>query len=811
MERKRGSQMAQLGCVLFLWFTVPLGRTVHVSPGFSVPGDINIAGLFPIHKGILNTSLTHPAPPECIGLNLVGLNKALVMIQAVESINNSPMLGGIKLGYCLFDSCSDVTTALYVTKSIMDPAGGCGAQMNSSSGPRPIMAVIGATISEVSIAVARQLNLELIPQISYGSTALILSNKDRFPAFMRTVPSDNHQTNAMVKLLRANGWNWVGIVTTDGEYGRAALNSFVSQTAEAGICIAFKEILPVILSDSSYEDKISRAVKAIRADPKVKVIVAFATPTHMQAIFSSLGGGAQGKVWVASDAWSTSESALGGRSLSSVGTVVGFTFKTGDTPSFLRYLRGLRHLQEPPKNSSFVKELRAWQNHTKAQGWLPTKTLMNNIKPESIFSINLAISAVAHAVAKLCSVKDCRSSKDLHPWELLTELRESTFQMEGKNYTFDSNGDLTLGYDITLWSSDKGVVSVNDVVAQYDIRTRSFSYTSQDTREKILDLKKVESRCSPTCQPGQFKKTAEGQHVCCYECMNCTENHFSNDTDTDECFSCDTDIAWAPAGHTYCIHKTLEFFTWEDGFGMVLLALATLGILLAYIMVVLFLRHRHTPVVKAAGGPICYLMLLSLGGSFISTILFVGRPTNLQCQVRQVLYGVSFTCCVSCILVKSLKILLAFHFKSSVRTALHRLYRPYWIIGVCVGLQAVLCTLWLVLCSPRVSNIPNPTTILVECFEGSYVAFGAMLGYIAVLALMCFGCAFKGRKLPENYNEAKFITFGMLIYFISWVTFIPTYVTTSGKYLPAVEMVVILISNYGESGRPLLLRGGLCA
>lgn len=164
-------------------------------------------------------------------------------------------------------------------------------------------------------------------------------------------------------------------------------------------------------------------------------------------------------------------------------------------------------------------------------------------------------------------------------------------------------------------------------------------------------------------------------------------------------------------------------------------------------------------------------------------------------QVRQVLFGLSFTLCVSCILVKSLKILLAFQFNPSVQQALRRLYKPYIIIGVCMGLQVVVCILWLVLRSPKARYSPGPTTILVQCDEGSYAAFGTMLAFIAFLALVCFGFAFKVRKLPESYNEAKFITFGMLIYLMSWVIFIPVYVTTSGKYLPAVEMVVILLSN----------------
>ncbi|KAJ8290914.1 hypothetical protein GJAV_G00019140 [Gymnothorax javanicus] len=761
----------------------------EVSPGIAVPGDIIIAGIFPVHEGTLNINLTHPMPPECTELNLVGLNSALMMIQAVESINKSPTLSGIRLGYSIFDTCSDVTTALYVTKSIADRAVGCEVHMNSSACPQPIMAVVGAAHSEVSIAVARQLNLKLIPQISYESTAIILSNKNRFPAFLRTVPSDEHQTKAMVKLLSINRWNWVGMITTDGEYGRAALNNFILLAAEAGICIAFKVTLPDILSDSNYQDKISETVKTIQANLKVKVIVSFANPTQMHAIFTSLGVDDPDRIWIASDAWSTSKSALKGQSLRSIRTVVGFTFKSGDNSSITQYLRDLDLLVDSLGNNSFLTELTTLQNLFKTQRQRPSDILMDFIKPDSILSINLAISAIAHAVAKLCSMRNCRSSEVMQPWELLTELRESTFQMEGKSYSFDSNGELNLGYDMILWSSNRGIISVSDVMAQYDPWTQNFSFTSQDAMEKIMDLKKVVSRCSPTCQPGQFKKTAKGQHICCYECINCTENNFSNDTDSVQCFSCDTDISWAPAGHTYCIPKTLEFFSWKDGFAVVLVVFASLGILLVFIMELLFLINRHTPVVKASGGPICHLILLSLAGSFISTILFVGRPTNHLCKVRQVLFGLSFTCCVSCILVKSLKILLAFNFSAAIRTALLRLYHPYWIIGVCVGLQAVLCTLWLVLTSPMVKNTSDRTTIVVQCIEGSYVVFGIMLGYIALLALMCFVCAFKGRKLPQNYNEAKFITFSMLIYFISWITFIPVYVTTSGKYLPAVEML----------------------
>lgn len=345
----------------------------------------------------------------------------------------------------------------------------------------------------------------------------------------------------------------------------------------------------------------------------------------------------------------------------------------------------------------------------------------------------------------------------------------------------------------------------------------------------------IVSKCSDSCDPGEFKKTAEGQHICCYECINCTENYYSNMTgktriyiqcslctcsnfpilhlnctelsfasppttttiDMDQCLSCDPDTEWSPKGSHTCHAKELLFFSWQDSFAIVLLAFSVLGILLTLLVSALFLHQHDTPVVKAAGGPLSQVILLSLVSSYISSMLFVGRPNTLQCKARQVLFGISFTLCVSCILVKSLQILLAFQFDPVLQEVLRKFYKPYGIIITCVALQVITCICWLVLQSPF-NHVSRQTTSLLEyCHEGSYLGFGVMLGYITILAFVCFICAFKGRKLPQNYNEAKFITFSMLLYLISWLLFIPVYVTTSGVYLPAVEMVVILISTYG--------------
>ncbi|MGH0149845.1 UNVERIFIED_CONTAM: hypothetical protein FKN15_043032 [Acipenser sinensis] len=511
-----------------------------------------------------------------------------------------------------------------------------------------VKAVVGCEYSEISIAVARVLNIQLIPQISYASSAEMLSDKRRFPAFLRSIPSDKHQTKAMVKLVNMSAWNWIGTIAIDDIYGRSAIELFISQATPMGICVDFKEFIPPVFSDTI----INNIIEIIRKEKRVKVIVAFASPSFMKKLFQAFEGEILDKIWIASDSWSTSSEVSALPNLNNVGKVIGFTFQSENPASFYEYLK--------------------------------------NVK-----------------------------------------------------------------------------------------------------------LNKVISNCSDSCAKGQFRKTAGGQHTCCFECLNCTENHYSDPMDMYQCLPCDHHTEWSLPGDAECSKKELEYFMLSDFFAIALLSFAAIGVTLVCVIVVIFIRYRKTPVVKASGGAICYVILLCLFCNFVCSVFFVGEPHNIICQVRQVLYGLSFACCVSCILVKSFKILLAFNFNPYVQAVLRKLYRPVAIIIGSTGIQVLICTLWLILNEPHEERVPYERTILLQCNEGSYMAFGVMLGYIALLAVVCFVCAFKIRKLPENYNEAKFITFGMLVYFISWVIFVPIYVTSTGKYVQAIQLVVILISSYG--------------
>ncbi|XP_027808853.2 G-protein coupled receptor family C group 6 member A isoform X2 [Marmota flaviventris] len=723
------------------------------------PGHIMIGGLFAIHEKMLSSE-DQPRRPQiqkCVGFEVSVFLQTLAMIHSIEMINNSTLLSGVKLGYEIYDTCTEVTAAMAATLRFLSKFN-CSRetvefQCDYSNYMPRVKAVIGAGYSEITMAVSRMLNLQLIPQVSYESTAEILSDKIRFPSFLRTVPSDFYQTKAMAQLIQKSGWNWIGIITTDDDYGRLALDTFAIQAAANNVCIAFKEVFPAFLSDNTIEVRINQTLEKIIAEAQVNVIVVFLRRFHVFNLFNKAIERNIHKIWIASDNWSTATKIITIPNVKKLGKVVGFTFRRGNISSFHAFLQTLHTY--PNDNNKPLREyaiLFSDCEHVKdsdlsqcisnrSQGTLTYKVkedvkrnffmrndfLWHYTEPGLIHSIQLAVFALGYAIRDLCQARDCQNPNAFQPWEQ------------------------------TL------------------------------------------SKCSKECSPGEMKKTTRSQHICCYECVSCPENHYSNQTDMDHCVLCNNETHWAPVRSAMCLEKEVEYLNWNDSLALLLVALSLLGIIFVLAIGIIFTRNLNTPVVKSSGGlVVCYVILLCHFLNFASTGFFIGEPQDFTCKTRQTLFGVSFTLCISCILMKSLKILLAFSFDPNLQNFLKFLYKPIPIIFTCTGIQVIICTLWLIFAAPTVEeNVSLPRVIILECEEGSTLAFGTMLGYIAILAFICFIFAFKGRKLPENYNEAKFITFGMLIYFIAWITFIPVYATTSGKYLPAVEIIVILISNYG--------------
>ena len=271
--------------------------------------------------------------------------------------------------------------------------------------------------------------------------------------------------------------------------------------------------------------------------------------------------------------------------------------------------------------------------------------------------------------------------------------------------------------------------------------------------------------------------------------------------DSTECLSCPEDF-WSSPQRDVCVPQMIEFLSYDDPLGMSLTTASLIGTLNCAIVLGIFTHHRTTPVVRANNSELSFLILLSLKLCFLCSLLFIGQPRLWTCQLRHAAFGISFVLCVSCILVKTMVVLAVFKASKPVGGSSLKWFGAVQQRGTVVFLtliQAAICTTWLVSSSPA----PHKNTqyhndrIVVECVVGSRVGFGVLLGYIGLLAILSFLLAFLARNLPDNFNEAKFITFSMLVFCAVWIAFIPAYINSPGKSADAVEVFAILASSFG--------------
>ncbi|XP_018418666.1 PREDICTED: vomeronasal type-2 receptor 26-like [Nanorana parkeri] len=360
-----------------------------------------------------------------------------------------------------------------------------------------------------------------------------------------------------------------------------------------------------------------------------------------------------------------------------------------------------------------------------------------------------------------------------------------------KDYT-EYHG-LTGGFDCSAVDCDGEVGGMN-------IERRKYKLSFVQTE---FDLVIPTATCSEECPEGYRRTIKKGNHRCCFECIQCSDGEISNETDKTSCIKCPED-KW-PNDKNQCFPKPVEYLSYKnDPISIVVSAISALFFIKTSIILGMFIIYRDTPVIKANNQNLSVLLLVSIMLSFLSILLFIGRPMRASCMARHTAYGIIFSVAVASILAKTIMVYMAFKANKPRHSwrKLAEIKVANSVVLICPFIQVLISLIWLCISPPFPENNIHsyPGRIFIQCNEGSVAAFAILLGYMGLLAAVTFIAAFLVRNLPDSFNEAKCITFSMLVFCSVWIAFIPVYMSVSGKNTVLVEILAIIFSSVGVLG-----------
>ncbi|XP_077779731.1 vomeronasal type-2 receptor 26-like [Podarcis muralis] len=748
---------------------------------------------------------------------------------AIQEINQNPrLLPNITLGYNIYENffhgriTYEALVDLVSSRQANVPNYNCGEKNN-------LIAVLeGAdSDSENSIQISSMLGIYKMPQVNYAFGSHVLNDKRQFPFFYRTVPKEDTIYPAIVKLLHHFRWKFIGLIAPDTENGEMFMKTLPPLLLESGICVAISLSIPQF-------NRLNLTVKVPQLEKwgQVHVFLYYVEYIYFWMgikatgmIFDQLVKPTAGKVLITTSMWDLSvdlaELIYSGLDIKHFHSILSFSIgakKWAKYDYMAAFFFAIKQFWEEAFTCSYTEHTLSVKSWTRCREREELEMLPQD-HLERLLSLNsYRIYNTAQAVARSLNaayssrskwrLKDNLEFQRLQPWQLHSFLGDAQFYNSSMDGVYlDENGELAADLDIVNWMVFPNRSLLRDRIGSIN-RQKSLDLKCTIDQNatvcpKWLNKPLPTSRCVESCQPGFFKVVQEGMLLCCYDCVPCAEGTMATQEDAERCTRCPEDQHPNKA-RDQCFYKIITFLAYEEPLGIFLASFVLFLSLTTCVVLGIFIIFRETPIVKANNRDLSYILLTSLLLCFLSSFLFIGHPRKVTCLLRQMAFSIIFSVAISSVLAKTITVVLAFLATKPGNTMRRWLGKSLAnsIVISCSIVQVVICIIWLGISPPFPESDMSSQAgeIILQCNEGSIAMFYGVLGYMGFLASICFTVAFLARKLPGAFNEAKLITFSMLVFCSVWVSFVPTYLSTKGKYMVAVQVFSILASSAGLLG-----------
>ncbi|XP_061383985.1 metabotropic glutamate receptor 2-like [Danaus plexippus] len=776
-----------------------------------IEGDLVLGGLMMVHERSDNM-ICGPVMPQG------GVQALETMLFTLDIINHKlKLIPGVIIGAHILDDCDRDTYGLEMAvdfikgsiSNIDDAEYAC----NATAMRKVISGVVGAASSVTSVQVANLLRLFKIPQVSFFSTSPELSNKARFEYFTRTIPSDLHQVRAMVEIVKKLGWSYVSIIYEESSYGIKAFEELEALLARNGICIAVKEKL---VKDSGVADEraYDEIVQKLLTKPRARGAIIFGSDQEVAGVMRAVErGNATGAFsWVGSDGWSARALVSDGNERAVEGTI-SVQPQANDVIGFKEYFLGL-NVKNNRRNPWFVE---FWEDHFQCRypgspktpyngqyerqcSGLERLTNKNTEFERQLQFVSDAVMAFAYAIRDMhlsvCGGKVglCDTMRPASGAELLRYLRKVNFTgLSGDEFHFDANGDGPARYNILHFKQVSRGVYQWVKVGQY--LDGELQLHLNEIQFKWGERRPPESVCSAECELGQAKQYVEGES-CCWHCFNCTQYEIRSPYVETACMVCPRGTLPDPT-RTQCRPIPEAYLRPDSAWAIGAMSFSSVGILLTAFVCGVWAYHSSTPVVRASGRELSYVLLAGILMCYLVTFALVFRPTDILCSLQRFGTGFCFTVVYAALLTKTNRISRIFN------ASKHSAKRPILIspssqLAICAALlfiQVLIVVVWMIVAPARAMfHYPTREDNMLVC--DSYVDASYMIAffYPIVLIVICTVYAVLTRKIPEAFNESKHIGFTMYTTCVIWLAFVPLYFGTASHVPLRITSMAVTIS-----------------